>query len=121
MAVSYLSTPLESSPYVLPLDLGLFSNVMSIKQKKIDDNVSAVQAGIDQLGLLDVMKDEDKNYLNEKINGLVGSINNLGGVDFSDSNIMRQIEGLGSDIYGDSNIITALSSTKAIRNLQNSY
>jgi hypothetical protein len=121
MALSYLSTPFKSSPYVLPLDLGLFSNVMSIKQKKIDDNVKATQAGIDQLGLLDVIKDEDKQYLNEKINGIVSTINNFGGVDFSDANVMNQIEGLGNDVYGDDKVLSAISSTRGIRKLQDSY
>lgn len=121
MAVSYKSQTFRSSPYVLPLDLGLFSNVMSIKQKKFDDNALKFQSEIDQMGLLDVMKSEDKDYLNQKINNITTTVNNLGGVDFSDQNVFGQIEGLGSDVYGDNKILNAISSTKSIRGLVASY
>lgn len=121
MAVSYLSKTFSSSPYVLPIDLGLFANVLSIKQKKFDDNAQRVQSQIDQMGLLDVIKPEDQQYLNSKINNIVNTVNNLGGVDFSDPNTALQIEALGSDVYGDKSIINAVASTKRIRGLQNSY
>lgn len=121
MAVSYLSQTFHSSPYVLPLDLGLFSKVMGIKQQEFNEGQAKEQQQIDQFGALDVLKDSDRQYLNTKINNIVQSVNGLGGVDFSDMNTLNQIEGLGSDIYGDNNIITAVSSTKSVRNLISSY
>lgn len=119
--VSYKSNTFHSSPYVLPVDLGLLSNVLSIKQKSFDTNAGKVQSEIDQMGLLDVMKDEDKKYLNSKINNITSTINNFGGIDFSDQGVTNQIESLGSDVYGDSKVMNAVSSTKSIRNLQNTY
>lgn len=121
MAVSYLSKPFRSSPYVMPLDLNLFTKVMSVKQQQFDMGAQKIQSGIDQLGQLDVMRGVDKEYLGKKINNLVSTINNFGGKDFSDPNILNQIEGLGTDIYGDQNVITALYSTKQVRNLMAGY
>src|SRR5690606_6132519 len=111
----------KSSPYVLPVDLGLFAKVLGTKQQQFDIGTQKIQAGIDALGQLDVMKEEDRTYLNSKINNLVNSLNQMGSVDFSDMNVLNQIEGMGGDIYGDNKVITALSSTKAARKLISGY
>lgn len=121
MATSYKSTPFRSSPYLPPLDMNLFSRVMEVKQQQFNAGAARTQGMIDKLGTLDVMRGVDRDYLNGKINGIVDQINNLGGVDFSDMNVSNQIEGLGSDVYGDDKITNAISSTSSVRNLVKTY
>jgi hypothetical protein len=121
MAVSYKSQVFRNSPYVLPVDLNLLEKVGTIKQKQFEAGAERIQNEIDQFGLLDVMKDQDKEYLNTKIGNIVDNINNLGGVDLSDIGVVKQIQGLGSNIYSDNNIMNAVSSTKGVRNLMSSY
>lgn len=121
MAISYLSQPFKSDPYVLPLDLGLFTKVGTIKQQQFDAGAKQTQDMVDQFGKLDVLKEEDRKYLNQKISGIVNSINSLGGVDFSDRNNVSQIENLGRDIYGDSSVLNAVASTASVRNLVKTY
>ena len=121
MAVSYVSKPYQSDPYVLPFDLNLFSKVMQYKQAKYDQGATAIQGEIDQMGSLDVLKSQDKDYVNSKIKNLVNGVNNLGGVDLSDTNIVNQIEGFGSDIYSDDKVLSAISNTKSVRQLQAGY
>jgi hypothetical protein len=120
MSVSYRSKTIQSSPYVLPVDLNLFGKVMSYKQGQYDQGTAAIQGGIDKLGSLDVMKGTDREYLNSKINTLVNQVNGIEG-DLSDRNTLNQIEGLGSDIYTDDKVINALSSTASVRNLMKTY
>ena len=121
MAVSYLSSPFKSSPYVLPIDLGLMDKVLSVKQDKFDKGAAKTQALVDQMGTLDVLKDGDREYLNSKINSIVESVNGLGGVDYSDTAIMSQIEAMGSDVYGDEKVLSAVASTRSVRNLMKTY
>lgn len=121
MAVSYVSQVYRSDPYVLPLDLNLLGRVLSVKQERFDRNAQSIQQGINQLGNTDILKSQDKEYLNGKINKLVADMNNFGGVDLSDMNISNQLSSMGSDIYNDPAVINAISGTKSVRALQSGY
>lgn len=121
MAVSYLSKTYNSNPYVLPISLDIMAKVLSYKQDKYDQNAQKIQDEINTFGSFDVIKPEDRQYLNGKINNLVNNVNSLGGVDLSDQSIANQVESLGGDIYGDNKIITALASTKQVRSVINGY
>lgn len=121
MSVSYLSQPVKSSAYVPPVDLGIFANVLQTKQQQFDLGAAKEQESINQMANLDVIRPQDREYLNNKINNLTSTINNFGGKDFSDPNVLNQIEGLGNDIYGDSKVINAVTSTKQVRKLLNGY
>lgn len=121
MATSYLSNTFKSSPYVAPIDLGLMDKVLSVQQDKFNKGVEKTQGAIDKMGMLDVMKDSDRQYLNSKINGIVESINSVGGVNFSDAAVMSQIDSMGSNVYGDGKIVNAISSTRSARNLMKTY
>lgn len=121
MAVSYLSQTFRNSPYVPPVNLDLMAKVLSYKQSMFDQEAEKLQNQVNQMSSLDVVKGEDRDYLNNKINNIVGNINGMGGVDLGDLNVGNQIESYGSEIYNDPKIINAISSTKQIRNLQDSY
>lgn len=121
MAVSYVSTPYKSDPYVLPLGLNLLGKVLSIKQDKFDKEGEKIQQGINQLGALDIIRPQDKEYADQKINELVTGINSLGGVDLTDQNTASYLESLGSGVYNDPTVVNAVASTKSIRQLQSGY
>lgn len=121
MAVSYLSKTYVSNPYVLPLDLNLMAKVLSYEQGRFDENAYKIQSQIDEFASLDVMKNQDKQYLNNKISNLISNINNLGGVNLADINIANQIQSMGGDIYTDEKVINAVTSTKKVRSLMASY
>lgn len=121
MAVSYVSKTFRNTPYVPPVDLDLMAKVLGQEQAGFDQNALKIQSQINDLNSLDVAKDEDRDYLHNKINSLVSNLNNLGGVDLGDSNVLNQIESYGADIYNDDSVINAISSTKKIRNLQATY
>lgn len=121
MPVSYLSQSYKPNPYVAPVSLELLSKVLSQKQGQFDQNAEKIQNNINSLGSLDVARGVDRDYLNNKLNNLVSTINGVGGADLADPSITNQIDGLATSVYNDSNVINAVSSTKRIRNLQNSY
>lgn len=121
MAVSYLSQPVQSSPYVAPLDLNLMAKVLSVKQGQFDANAQKVQSQVDTIASTDLMRGVDKDYVNSKLNTIVNNINGLGGVDLSNTNISNQISGYASSVYNDDKVISAISSTKRARALMSSY
>lgn len=121
MPLSYLSQPYKPEPYVQPFDLNIMAKVLGTEQQKFDEEGKKIQNQIDQFGSLDVIKGVDRDYLNNKINSLVSGINDLGGVNLADQKISSRIEGMGSEIYGDKNVVNAVAATRQIRSLQASY
>src|ERR1019366_842356 len=113
-----LSQAYKPEAYIQPEDLDTMAKVLSNEQGRFNEEGQKVQQQIDQFGSLDVLKGQDRQYLNGKVNNLVAGLNDLGGVNLADQSVASKVEGLGSDIYGDSNIINAVASTRQIRSLQ---
>lgn len=115
MAISYLSKVYESNPYVLPVDLGLLEKVNSYKQTLFYKNAESLRSQLGELGSSDILNQQQKDYLNGKVTNLNTQIQQAGGMDFSDMNVVHQIEGFGSDIYNDPTVLNGIVSTKNIR------
>lgn len=121
MPVSYLSKEVQTSPYVLPVDLGLLAKVNSYKQGMFYQNAQKVSDQLGQLGNLDIANATQKAYLTNSINNVTQKINDYGGIDYSDMNISHSIENLGNEVIKDDNIINAVASTKKVRDIQSNY
>lgn len=120
MAVSYLSSPVQDNPYVLPVDINLLAKVNQYKQSIFYQNADKVGDQLSQLNNTDILKDNERDYLKNKVNNLTTGINDMGGIDYSDMNVANSIENYASDIYKDPTILTAITSTKNVRQyLQN--
>jgi|TARA_R110000744_G_scaffold205725_3_gene324394 hypothetical protein len=101
--------------YIPPTDLQFMQGALAFKQNKFDTNQAAIQDLYDRTISLDLMKDQDKDYLKSKLNNLVDDINSGDG-DISDPNLSRRI---GSHLKQalDKNVMNAASSTLAARKL----
>jgi hypothetical protein len=121
MAISYLSSPIKSAPYVLPVNLDLMGKVLQFKETNFKQNASKIQSSIDTIQSTDLIKDEDKKYLTEKINNLTNNLNNLGGVDLGDINVANQLNQMTADVYSDSDLMESITSTQKVRKLQSTY
>lgn len=121
MAVSYLSQqPFVSSEPIPSIDLNLMASVLQQKQSMFDANFEKAQSQLSTISSLDMLRDDDKQYRDSKLNELTKNLNKMNG-DFSDPNISSQIDNSISSIYSDSRILNAVSSTKSIRALQEGY
>lgn len=118
MAVSYLSKPIESNPYVLPVDLNLLAKVNSYKQQKFYANADAIKGQLNQLYTADIANGAQKELLTNKVTNLSEQLNAMGGIDYSDMNVTNTIQGYSSDIYNDKNVINGIVSTKKIREFE---
>jgi hypothetical protein len=121
MPVSYLSTPVKSNPYVLPVDLDLMSKVLQYKDQQFKQNEQQLQQTVNNFAGLDVMKPEDRKYLNDKINSMVSNLKGMGNVDLGDPNVAAQMESFASNVYGDPKITAAVTGTQQVRKLQQEY
>lgn len=121
MPISHASIIHKPLDYTTPVDLNLLGKVLQYKQGEYDAGVNKEQGLLDSAASLDVVRDEDRQYLNTKLSNLVQTVNSIGGADYSDPNVSNQIAGLSSQIFGDKNIIDSVSKTKQFRYVQDYY
>lgn len=119
MAVSYLSQPIESNPYVVPVDLGLLQKVNQYKQSQFYQNTDRINTQFAQLNALDIANPYQKQHAQDVIQNLSTQIQNMGGLDYSDPNVSNTISGYASDVYNDKAVLNGIMSTKGIRSYQN--
>lgn len=115
MAISYVSDIVKGNPFVQPFDINLMTRVNTYKQGQFYTNAAKFENLISELNNADVYKDDERDYLRGKVNNLVSQINNMGAINYSDMNIANTLQTYGSDIYADPTVITAISSTKKVR------
>lgn len=113
------SQPLQFSQY-RGINPETYSAVGMYKQQQYDMGVQKINGVLENIAGLDVMRDVDKEYLNGKVNSLTNQINNLAGADWSNKNLIYQVQGLSSQIARDKNVQSAVMSTMRIKSLQKS-
>lgn len=118
MAVSYLSSVVESNPYVVPIDLGLLQKVNDYKQSQFYENTDKLNTQFQQLNSLDITNPEQNAYAKNVVNNLQTQINNMGGLDYSDPSVSNQISGYAGSVYNDKTILNGIISTKGFRSYQ---
>jgi hypothetical protein len=116
MAISRFSEIFEPSEYVQPFDLGIFASLISQRQNKFDQNVNLAENQLSKYTNLPLLKDSQKEYANNKVRMATEQINSFGAVDYSDSNVTRQIQGVIGNIGKDENILNYLEWSTAFQN-----
>lgn len=119
--VSYISTPIQSSEYILPVDLNLLGRVNQYKQTLFYNNASQLKQQYSLLKNTDILNEKQKNKLDESYTKLVNQLKSAGSLDFSDLNVVGQVERLGSQLYEDPEIMNGIVSTKKVRKLHSMY
>lgn len=90
MASAY-STPKQFDNYVEPVNLELVNFVLQSKEQKFNYNIAKVEQTLADFGNLGLVRDQDKEYLVDRVSQMTSQMGNLGKVDWSDSNVERQI------------------------------
>lgn len=96
-------------------DLNLFSKVLLLKQSKFDNGADLIQSKISNLENTQVLGEAQKKYLSDKVNGVIEGVNGMGGLDFSDRNVINQTSGYVDTITKDPIINTAITNTRNIQ------
>lgn len=112
MANAY-SVPQSMGQYIDPINGDLVESVLASKEKKYDYNVAKVDSLIQQYTNMPLARDQDKEYLKNRIDNVLRVVNGVSKLDMSNNNITRQIEqGIGTAI--DDHVLEQMSNTKSL-------
>lgn len=104
--------------YVSPYNLDLISQSMGYMQQKVDTNREMLNQYADSLLNVDIMKPQDREYLQNKLQGLIQNVNNLyRGSNLASGGIAREIQSYIGQAM-DSRVLNAVAGTREVRNLQ---
>ncbi len=109
---SYKDSPnLKFSPYVQTLPVEAMAKVGTYKQQRYDQGVQKIQQSIDNIAGLDIVRPEDKQYLQSKLNQLGSQLSSVAGGDFSNFALVNSVNGMTNQIVKDPGVINAVSNT----------
>jgi hypothetical protein len=103
------------TPYIQQLPVDAMVSVGMEKQRRYDEGVQRIQATIDRVAGLDIVRDVDKSYMKSKLNELGTKLRTVAAGDFSDYQLTNSVAGMASSIAKDPNIVTAVTSTAFYR------
>lgn len=98
----------------------LVAKALEYKQGKVDANREKLQTIYDQLSVIDVEKDVDKEYVERRLNTAVEIANQYGSLDMSQDNFAGDLIGKLSEVI-DENVMNAVVSTKVYRSEQQAW
>jgi hypothetical protein len=108
----------QFNPYVQQLPVEAMVQVGMAKQQAYEQNVTKIQAEIDRVAGLDIMRGVDKEYLQSKMNALGNRLTLLAGGDFSNFQLANSVTGMAGQISKDKYVQNAVSSTAWARDQQ---
>lgn len=101
----------QFNPYVSTLPVEAMVKVGMEKQRRYDEGYAKIQAQIDQVAGLDVIRDVDKNYLQSKLNELGGRLQTFAASDFSNYQLVNSVAGMAKQVGSDETVQNAVAST----------
>ena len=104
------------NPYIQQLPVEAMVAVGMQKQQQYDQGVQKIQAYVDNIAGLDIIKGPHKEYLQSKLNDLGGKLRTVAAGDFSNQQLVNSVGGMATQIIKDPNIQRAVGSTQRIRN-----
>jgi hypothetical protein len=106
---------LTFNPYVQKRPVEAMMKVGVYKQQRYDEGVQKIQESIDNVAGLDVVRPEDKQYLQSKLNQLGSQLSMVAGGDFSNFQLVNSVNGMTNQIAKDPTVINAVSNTTKYR------
>lgn len=103
------------NPYIAQIPVDDYVRVGMIKQQQYNEGVQRVQSYIDSVAGIDVVKPEQKEYLQTRVSQLQGEVGKIVSEDFSNQQIVNSVGNLTGKIAGDPIIQNAVYSTQKYR------
>jgi hypothetical protein len=110
--------PAQFNPYIQQIDPQAYTQVGIFKQQQYDQGVARVQGMIDSVAGLQVGRDVDKQYLNNRVGELTSKLNNLVGANYDSQALISQVGGLASQIASDPNVQNAVAGTASVSKIR---
>ena len=99
----------EQRPQDEMLKVGLF------KQQRYEEGIQKIQNSIDNIAGLDVVRPQDKEYLQSKLNALGGELSSIAASDFSNFQLVNTVDGMTKQLVNDPIILNAVGSAAKYR------
>lgn len=106
------------NPYIQQLPVEQMRVVGQQKQQQYDEGIQKIQSSIDNVAGLDIIKDNQKQYLQSQLNQLGSKLKTVAGGDFSNYQLVNSVGGMVGQISKDPIIQNAVGSTMKIRREQ---
>jgi hypothetical protein len=103
------------NPYVEQQPIEAMRAVGMQKQQQYDAGYQKIQTSIDKVAGLDIMKTEDQQYLQSKLNELGNNLQTVAAGDFSSYQLANSTAGMASRIGNDSKVQAAVGATNRVR------
>jgi hypothetical protein len=105
----------QFNPYIQQLPVEAMVTVGMEKQKRYDEGVQKIQSQINEIAGLDIYKDQDRVYLQSKLNELGNNLKVVAAGDFSNFQLVNSVSGMTSQISKDPIVRNAVMSTAKLR------
>jgi hypothetical protein len=112
---SYKDQNITFSPYVQTIPVEEMAKVGMFKQERYDQGVQKIQQNIDNIAGLDIVRPEDKKYLESKLNALGSQLSTVAGGDFSNFQLVNSVNGMTNQIVKDPRVMRDVASSSAYR------
>lgn len=103
------------NPYIAQIPVDDYVRVGMVKQQQYNEGVQKVQSYIDSVAGLDVIKPEQKEYLQQRVGQLQGETSKILSEDFSNQQLVNSVGNLTNKIAGDPIVQNAVASTAKYR------
>ena len=110
----YTSTERKYGEYIQPFNIDLIAKSLSYKEGKYEEADAKIRQSINEIGSLDILKEQDKSYLLSRLTSMVGNVNNVGTLDLADSGVVKNLDNYISQSIDDK-VMNAYHSTKQVR------
>lgn len=115
MASFTSSNNISFTPYIETNPVDAYLRVGLYKEQQLQEGIQKVQASVDAITGLPIIKEEDRQYVQNKLGQLKSGISkNLSG-DFSDARITNQIAGAAKTIYSDPVVQNSVQGTMSYK------
>lgn len=101
----------QFNPYIQQLPVEAMVAVGMEKQKRYDEGIQKLQSQIDQVAGLNVLRPQDKAYLQSKLNELGNNLRTVAAGDFSNFQLVNSVGGMIGQVSKDPFITAAVKST----------
>ena len=119
MATAY-SQPLQYTPYQEQYNKELLSKALAYKQDKYDTNRQQIKNTIAQVSNIDLIKDQDAEYLHDRMQSVINTLNTQGAGDLSLDSRTDYLTGYVANL-ADQRVMNGYLGTRAYRSVQSQY
>lgn len=112
-------TKLAKVEPIADVGFDFFAKAAQYKSEKIQQSKNVLQSTLAGfVNNVDILKEDDRQYFNEKVKNVVDNLNNFKDVDLSDPNTAYHLQSMLGEVKQDGRVLTSILDTSNFRNVQ---